>query len=210
MNIDHLMWACADLDTGIARLADLTGITAAFSGSHTGQGTRNALLSLGGDCYLEIIAPDPEQTLQGTFGGRLAKLTSSGLLSWAIACRNLARYRLELNHSGHFTTNVQTTTRENPAGEALTWQLLFVGQVPGAPFFIDWLDCAHPATTSPLGCKLKSLIVRAPDVSRLAPLVGKVDRLSIESADAVGLYARIESPKGEVLLTPLATPTRFF
>ncbi|MFT7243622.1 MAG: hypothetical protein ACI82A_000966 [Candidatus Azotimanducaceae bacterium] len=210
MNIDHLMWACADLDLGIAELDNLTGITAEYSGRHTGQGTRNALMSLGADCYLEIIAPDPQQSLEGTFGGRLARLTSSGLLAWAVACTDLERHRLALGQRGHLTTSVQTTMRENPAGEQLTWQLLFVRNLSGAPFFIDWLNCVHPATTSPLGCELKQLTLKAPDTSGLNCLMGEVDRLSLESNDLVGLHARIESPNGEVLLTPLVTSVQIF
>jgi hypothetical protein len=210
VNIDHLMWACADLDTGISQLADLTGITAAYSGRHAGQGTRNALMALGDDCYLEIIAPDPEQSLEGTFGGRLAKLTNSGLLSWAMACRDLESHRLKLSQSGYLTTNVQTTARENPNGEQLTWQLLFVRSLRGAPFFIDWLNCVHPATTSPAGCELKNLTLKAPEISELAALVGEVGRLCLEGDDEIGLHARIESPNGEVLLTPLVTSIQVF
>ncbi|MFT7305377.1 MAG: hypothetical protein ACI9P7_000637, partial [Candidatus Azotimanducaceae bacterium] len=45
MKIDHLMWACSDLDAGIAEIELLSGVKAEYSGSHTGLGTRNALLS---------------------------------------------------------------------------------------------------------------------------------------------------------------------
>tara|TARA_R110002073_G_scaffold257516_2_gene420257 strand:- start:292 stop:921 length:630 start_codon:yes stop_codon:yes gene_type:complete len=209
MKIDHLMWACADLDAGIAELEQLTGIKAEFSGSHTGMGTRNALMSLGIDCYLEIIAPDPEQLLQGNFGGRLAELKDTGLLSWAVARQDLEGLKAELGDKGIETSRVQTTTRQDQRGELLTWQLLFVKDLPGAPFFIDWLDCLHPAKTSPAGCQIKSLTVWMNDSEAYQRALGAMERLTIRNGDK-NPEAVIQCPNGIVTLTPLNTPLKVF
>ena len=199
MQIDHLMWACPDLEQGCTKLAALTGVAPAGAGSHPGMGTRNALLSLGPRCYLEVIAPDPEQPLVDNFGARLAALATDGLLSWAAG----DELRTELHQRAIQTSRVQATSRTNPAGELLQWQLLFIAGVELAPFFIDWLVCTHPAATSPPGCQLQELQITTAATAPLQRLCGQVPRLSLSQGPTASLRARLDTPHGEVWLESL-------
>lgn len=59
--LDHLVVAARTLDEGEAWLTERLGRPLCGGGTHRGFGTHNRLLSLGPDCYLELIARDPLQ-----------------------------------------------------------------------------------------------------------------------------------------------------
>lgn len=213
VKLDHLMWACPDLDEGVAEIATLTGVTAEFSGSHRGLGTRNALLSLGDRFYLEIIAPDPAQPLEGNFGGRLQQLKSSGLLAFAMMESSLSDLRDKFRRAGLKAGEPARTERETADGNLLVWELLFLAGIPRAPFYIDWLDCVHPARTSPTGCKLSSFHVATPEPEVYKKLVAGEDLDSVihlAQAETIGLSAILDSPNGVVSLDPLAESVALF
>lgn len=173
--IDHFMYGVPDLEDGL-RWAEATfGVTPVRGGSHPSLGTCNALLSFG-STYLEIIAPDPEQTLTGTFGSRLATLNTGGLITWA-ARGDLRQIKRTLSDRGIECAGPIPTSRKTPAGQLLEWELLFPRRhLFGGlfPFFIDWLKCEHPSSTSPVAGELRSFVISVPDAENYLDMVSNL------------------------------------
>ncbi len=59
--IDHIVLGARTLAEGAAHVERILGVKCQPGGVHEGAGTHNMLLGLGPDCYLEVIAPDPNQ-----------------------------------------------------------------------------------------------------------------------------------------------------
>ena len=197
--LDHIMYACPDLQTGIDEIYALTGVMPAMGGSHPGVGTRNALLSLDNHQYLEIIAPDSEQDLTGTTGQLLLDHGGTGIRSWAIACDSLTNVATLAAARNIATRDIVDMSRTTPDGIKLAWQLLFLTD-PHMPFFIDWLKSPHPALATPTGCQLKSFNISATAPELYGNLLKDLALSIAVTAGANTFTAELKTPKGIVLL----------
>ena len=68
--IDHLVYACANLERGMDEIEAQLGTRPVRGGRHPKFGTHNALLGLGDGVYLEIASrdPDPRRRLARSLG----------------------------------------------------------------------------------------------------------------------------------------------
>ncbi len=203
--VDHLLFGVPDLATGIEEIERLLGIRAEIGGKHVGLGTHNALLSLGKQCYLEIIAPDPEQKeFRRPRLFDLDDLTSPRLLTWVAKGDDLEQLSaLELG-SGEGLGEVLSGSRLTPDGSRLTWRFTdpFAFIADGlVPFFIDWGESPHPASSAVPGAVLLDLRAEHPEPEDVQGIYHQLDLpVSLSKGPEPALVATIESPNGRVEL----------
>jgi hypothetical protein len=203
-SLDHIILGASDLDKGIDYVEQRSGVRAVVGGVHPGRGTRNALLSLGGRRYLEIMAPDPKQPAESEKRG-LRKLTEPRIVGWAVHPADAQALAKRLTEEGIAFSGPEPGSRKRPDGRVLNWKLLtlkndFSGLLP---FFIEWsTDSLHPSEDSPKGCRLIRFIAATLKPEELVPLTQKIDLDLPVSKDAMSqLRATITSPKGEFVIT---------
>lgn len=203
--LDHLVYATCDLDATARDLGDRLGVVPAPGGRHVGRGTRNYLLGLGGDSYLEIIGPDPEQTdFTGVRPFGLDSLERPRLVGWAARVTGIERTIEESREKGYDPGPVRSMSRRTPDGELLSWKLT---DVPGTlipallPFLIDWDDSPHPSQTSPAGVRLVGFQLESPDpvpIGRALRALGA--NLMVHQGEQPRLVATVVGPNGELQL----------
>lgn len=201
-SIDHLIYGGRDLDAAIDQITALTGVRAEYGGQHPGHGTHNALLSLGGRTYLEIIAPDPSQPRPAgprPFG--LDDTPAAGLRGWAAAPDDLDAAVQASLASGFNYGPVVAGQRHTADGREITWRMTDSshGDEDGVvPFLIDWTDGLHPARRAPGGLTLSELRLASPQPRRLAARLRVLGlELPVDEAPQPGLRAVLAGPHGE-------------
>ncbi len=203
--VDHLVYATPDLHSGVGEIEKRLGVRATAGGQHTGLGTRNALLALGPTIYLEIIGPDPEQPQPKQprpFG--LDGLKESKLITWCVNGPDLEQLRNEAVSKGVLLGEVKAGSRRRPDGVQLSWQFTDPWVVLGEgiiPFFINWGDSAHPASSAAKGATLISLRAEHPNVRSVSEMLQQLGLdLPVTQGPTPALIAVIEGPRGRVEL----------
>ena len=209
---DHLVYAVPDLAQAMDWAEEPLGVRPAIGGRHPGMGSHNALLSLGEDIYLEIIAPDPEQPDPGRprpFG--LDLLREPRLRTWAVATSDIEVTVAQARAQGYDPGPIVAGSRETPDGRRLTWRSTNVSYglqgwpPPGdglVPFLIEWgPDTVHPARTPPQGCQLVSLWGEHPAPEAIRAMLDALGvALEVLPGPEPALIAVIQTPKGRVTL----------
>ena len=199
--IDHLVVSSATLAEGVAFVEETLGVVMATGGEHPLMGTHNRLLSLGPNCYLEVISinPDAPQPPHPRWFDLDYFTGDARLTNWVVRVPDLEE---ALHRAPDGTGQIHDLRR----GE-YHWQMAVPedGRLPFsacAPGMLSW-QSADPAPALPdHGLRLAALEIIHPEAEALSvaltPLV-KDHRLSVHSG-AAGLRAWIDAPKGLIQL----------
>ena len=196
--LDHLVLAGPDLAALVADFTARTGVTPARGGSHTGRGTANHLVGLGGTSYLELIGPDPEQAEPAAprpFG--LDDLTAVRVVTWAVRPDDLDATIARACATGYDPGDASAMSRRTPAGDELRWRL--TPDRGPLPFLIDWGSSTHPTAAGLPTVGLASFRVRHPHPGPLREhLLALGVTAEVEPAAAAGLRVVLTTPRGPV------------
>jgi tetrahydromethanopterin S-methyltransferase subunit B len=202
--VDHLIYATPDLDTTVAEMEKLLGVRAAPGGRQPGRGTRNALISLGANSYLEIVGPDPKQPRPTHPPWWLQDLKKPRIVAWAAKGTDLESLRAKAVDNGVPLGEVISGNRQRPDGVILTWRMTSPRNPVAdgvVPFFIDWGESEHPSRTSPHGVQLVALRAVHPDDRRVQDMLRRLNvDLPVTHGSSPRIIASLEGPLGRVEL----------
>lgn len=197
--IDHVVLAIADLGRGTAQLGAACGVKPVPGGKHPHTGTQNALLSAGSHAYFEVLAPQEGVQLSPEYQP-LRAVADLRPVDWAVATRDAAHTVRTLKAAGYSVSELEEGSRKTPEGSLLRWRTFRVTapDLQLAPFFIEWnAASAHPSTTSPEGCSLKSIELRTPDDEKLRRMLSLLKLpAQVTHAEAPMLVVTLQGPSG--------------
>jgi len=206
MRLDHLSYAAGPdgLDRTAERLGSLLGERFQAGGIHPRFGTRNRVLPLTGDTYLEVVAVlDHPASDKAPFGQavRTRSELGGGWLGWVIGVDDITDAEKRLGR------HAVQGNRRRPDGFDLRWKQLGVRGLqadPQLPYVVQWeVDAAeHPSAGASGDVHLTALEI-AGDPARVTTWLGARTLKALSD-----IHVRWVSPHGSpgILAAQFSTP----
>ena len=214
--LDHLVYVVPDLEAGVARFAEATGVQPVYGGAHVGLGTANYLVGLRPAgwadeptplTYLEILGPDPQQEIGADVVRPLEvdRVDAARLQTWAIHPQGFDGVLERAAASAVDVGEARAMSRRTPEGDLLEWRLTMRAQLPFAglqPFLIDWGSSPHPATRELPVLGLGSLTLTHPEADGLRAALATLgaDGTDVEQGETRQMSAVLQTPRGAVTI----------
>jgi hypothetical protein len=208
MRLDHLSYACttAELPDVVQRIGSDLGASFRDGGRHPAFGTRNFVLPLANDCYIEVVsALDHPSADKAPFGRAVQRVAEDGggWMTWVVSVDDISPWERKLQRPA------QPGHRIRPDGFDLRWKQIGVLDVMAdrqLPFFVNWETSAdeHPSQgASPITITAIELCGDPDTIASWlgAPMDQLLDSIDVRWVDAEepGLVALwFETPHGLV------------
>jgi hypothetical protein len=148
MRVDHVSYAAEPdgLKATARRLAEKLGVAAVDGGIHPRFGTRNIIIPLDHERYVEVVSVlDHPASDKAPFGQavRARSEAGGGWLGWVVCVDDMSEAEQRLGR------DAVAGNRRRPDGVELRWRQLGVKGLiadPELPFYIQWEDMSvHPS-----------------------------------------------------------------
>lgn len=213
MRLDHVSYVAShdELVDVVQRFGYSLGASFIDGGMHPSFGTRNFVLPLKNDMYIEIVCPlDHPATDKMPFGRAVTRRANigGGWMTWVCSTKDIAPVEKRLGREameGH---------RRRPDGFDLKWKqigLIEFIENPTRPFFIQWISemNEHPSRAASSDLYISKIEIAA-DPGDINQYLGEsnghpLEEVEVEwltpTQDEVGLVAvHVTTPNGTVRL----------
>ncbi len=200
--IDHIVYCVFDLEEGIDYFENLLGIRPSIGGCHQSKGTKNALLNLGDQCYLEILAVDESNIdFNGERWMGIDLLKDPKITRWSMKSNDLCDDSNILKQYSPDLGDIIEGSRLTENGELLSWKMIAPTSFPEIellPFMTDWSTSdMHPTDTLQEGCKLENIFLFHPNPIDIEAVLKDLDiPFKVQESKEVKIEIEIKSPTG--------------
>lgn len=204
--IDHIVYSVPDLDIAIEQFEKATGVLPVFGGYHLTKGTKNALVNLGNQCYLEILAVDAQNTnIAPPRWMGIDLIQQPQVTRWCLKSTNLQRDSEQLQRINPLLGVINEGQRKTANGDQLAWEMILPLATPAVdvlPFMVDWKkSTVHPTDNllPTVGLERIQLFHPLP-VDQNEVLKNLEVEIVVNKASTAAIKVHLATPKGLVIL----------
>ena len=204
--IDHIVYTVPDLEQAMDDLEQRLGIRPVFGGYHSTKGTKNALINLGNESYLEILAIDEQNTKISMPRWMGVDLEGPAQITrWSLKSEDLQQDSQILQEYHPEMGVIEGGQRSMTDGRLLTWEMILPLAAPRVelmPFMTDWQRSEiHPTQELPEGCELLGMRFFHPDPGRANEYLENLGvEVEVREGVKVEIKVEIKCSEGIVLI----------
>ena len=200
--IDHIVYCVSDLEAAVAYFKNLLGVEPVVGGAHQSKGTKNALLNLGNQCYLEVLSIDEDNnTFTGNRWMGIDLLQKPKITRWSLKSKDLKKDSSILSKYSSELSHISEGSRMTGNGNLLSWEMILPASSPEVelmPFMTDWShSAAHPTDSLNEGCYLEKVSLYHPNPFEILPFLNELGvDVEIHKDSQMRIEVIIKSPTG--------------